>query len=241
MGILELKEVSKIYKKNLAVDNLSIEINKGEVFGLIGSNGAGKSTTISMIATLIRPDKGEIFFDGQNIVKNPKAIREKLGYVPQDIALYPMLSGFDNLKFWGKSYHLKKNELFRRMEEVIGIIGLNVEQLNSKVSTYSGGMKRRLNIGVALLHHPEIVIMDEPTVGIDVVSRNQILYAIRCLRKAGTTVIYVGHYMEELEQICDRICIMDKGKAVIIGDIQRLLENRGEKISLENLYLKTIK
>lgn len=240
MELLQLRDISKVYKKNKAVDGLSFSVNRGEVFGLIGSNGAGKSTTISMIATLTKPDEGDIFFEGQSVLNQPRIIREKLGYVPQDIALYTSLSGIDNLIFWGKSYHIKKEELPERIYEVMDITGLTQEQLAQRVDYYSGGMKRRLNIGVALLHRPPLVIMDEPTVGIDVFSRNHILNTIKRLKTEGTTVIYVGHYMEEMEQICDRICIMDKGRAVVTGDMKQLLSEQRGNTRLEDLYLRVV-
>lgn len=239
--MLALIKVKKYYKKNKAVDGISFQVKKGEIFGLIGSNGAGKSTIISMIATMIKPDEGDILFQGQSLVSNPKVIREYLGYVPQDIALYLTLSGRDNLIFWGYAYHVKKDILPERISEICEIIGFTEDMLKQKVSTYSGGMKRRLNIGVALLHHPELVIMDEPTIGIDIVARNQILESVKKLSNKGTTIIYCGHYMEEIEQICNTICILDKGKKIACGEKESLLNysnySQGRK-TLESLYFE---
>ncbi len=234
--MLQLLDVKKYFKNNKAVDGISFQVNKGEVFGLIGANGAGKSTTISMIATMLKPDKGDILFHGQSLVRNPKVIREHLGYVPQDIALYSSLTGKDNLLFWGNAYHVSKSVLSERIAEVCNIIGFTEGMLKQKVSNYSGGMKRRLNIGVALLHRPEIVIMDEPTVGIDIVTRNQILDAVKRLSSQGTTIIYCGHYMEEVERISDTICMLDKGKIMVCGNKDKLLSEMKETKTLESLY-----
>lgn len=236
--MLELMNVKKHYKDNRAVDGISFQLQQGEVLGLLGANGAGKSTTLSMIATLTKPDSGYIYYKGQNVISNPVYIREDLGYVPQEIALYPSLSGRDNLKFWGRANHIRGNLLKQRMVEVVNIIQLSEEVLSRKVSGYSGGMKRRLNIGAALLHNPKLVIMDEPTVGLDVESRNQILDAVLQLKGGGASVIYAGHYMEEMEKICDKICIMDHGKCILFGELDRLLVNYR---SLEHLYLDAIR
>jgi ABC-2 type transport system ATP-binding protein len=193
------------------------------VFGLLGPNGAGKSTTISIISTLLPPTEGEIFFEGESIFKNSKNLRQKLGIVPQDIALYPTLTGYENLRFWGNLYGLKGAELKERINEVADIIGLN-ERLKDKVKKYSGGMKRRLNIGAALLHKPDLLIMDEPTVGIDPQSRSHILDTVLKLSAQGMTIIYTTHYMEEAEELCSRICIMDEGKIIASGTKQELVE-----------------
>jgi len=234
--MLELVNVSKNYKKHQAVKNLSLSIKPGDIFGLVGSNGAGKSTTVSMIATLLKPDNGNIYFAGQDIVKNPEAIREHMGYVPQDIALYENLTGYDNLNFWGKSYHVSGEKLKNNIEWASGLVALTPEVLKRKVREYSGGMKRRLNIAVALLHAPQLVILDEPTTGIDVSSRNQILSAIKGLAAYGVAVIYVGHYMEEVEKLCNRVCIMQNGQAVWQGNLATDLETPNGRITLEQLY-----
>lgn len=236
--MLQLVQVEKYYKKNKAVDGISFEVKPGEIFGLIGANGAGKSTTIAMIATMLKPDSGDILYEGTSIIKKPSVIRKHLGYVPQEIALYTALTGMDNLLFWGNAYHVPKEKLSLRIKEISDMIGFDDKILKQKVSTYSGGMKRRLNIGAALLHQPKLVILDEPTVGIDIVARNQILDAILKLKEMGTTVIYCGHYMEEVEKICDRICMLHKGKIIDITNKEDLLTSQ-EK-SLENMYLQKI-
>ena len=236
--MLQVVQVKKNYKNKKAVDGISFEVNAGEIFGLIGANGAGKSTTMAMIATLLKPDSGDILFAGTRIIKKPSAIRKNLGYVPQEIALYTALTGLDNLLFWGNAYHVPKEKLRIRIQEISDIIGFDDTILKQKVSSYSGGMKRRLNIGAALLHQPKLVVMDEPTVGIDIVARNQILNAILKLKEIGITIIYCGHYMEEVEKICDRICMLHNGKVIDISSKEDFLANK-EK-TLEEIYLKKI-
>lgn len=235
--MLKIENIKKTYGEINAVNNINIEINKGEVIGLLGPNGAGKSTTISMISTLIKPDSGNIVFKGQSILKSPKVIQKVLGIVPQEIALYPTLTGYENLKFWGSAYGLKGSILKKRIEEVSEIIGIK-DRLKDKIEKYSGGMKRRINIGAALLHNPEILIMDEPTVGIDPQSRNHILETIKELNRNGMTIIYTSHYMEEVEFLCDRIYIMDEGNIVADGtkdELVKLVQNeRVIRIEYEN-------
>ena len=235
--VLELINVKKYYKDSKAVDGISFSIGKSEVLGLIGANGAGKSTTISMIATLNKPDSGQILYDGKDIIKNPRIMRKNLGYVPQEVALYPTLSGRDNLRFWGRANHIRGKQLENRINEISELINISVEMLDKKISSYSGGMKRRLNIGAALLHQPRLVLMDEPTVGLDVESRNQILRAVTTLKGQGVSVIYAGHYLEEMEKICDKVCIINKGRCVLFGDINEVLK---DKKDLEELYLEII-
>jgi ABC-2 type transport system ATP-binding protein len=231
--MLEIKNLYKHFNKTKAVDGISFNLEKGEILGLLGPNGAGKSTTISMIATLIRPDGGNIYYKGEDIVKKPRSIQSNLGFVPQEIALYPSLSGMDNLRFWGKTYGLKGKELTKRIEEVSEIIGIS-DRLKDRVDKYSGGMKRRLNIGSALLHNPELIILDEPTVGIDPQSRNHILDAVKKINQNGSTIIYTSHYMEEVEYLCTRTCIMDQGRIIASGTKNELIEsiNADEQIEL---------
>ncbi len=236
--MLKVDNLYKNFGNIVAVDGISFEVKKGEVFGLLGPNGAGKSTTISIISTLIPPTSGEIIFEGESIFENSKNIRQNLGIVPQDIALYPTLTGYENLKFWGNLYGLKGTELKKRINEVADIIGLN-GRLKDKVEKYSGGMKRRLNIGAALLHQPELLIMDEPTVGIDPQSRSHILDTVLKLSAKGITIIYTTHYMEEAENLCTRICIMDEGKIIASGTKQELVELVREKTQI-NIKLDNI-
>lgn len=233
--MLEIKNVTKKYRHNVAVNDISLTVEAGQVLGLIGANGAGKSTLINMIATLEKPDSGNILFDGRDIVKEPSAIRKILGYIPQDIALYESLTGIDNLKFWGRSYGVPKDRIDEEIARVCRIISFDDELLKKKVCDYSGGMKRRLNIGVALLHNPSLVVLDEPTTGIDLESADQILSAIEALRDGGCAIIYVGHYLEEIERISTHICILDKGKITAYGTLKELLEKSGSD-SLEKVY-----
>lgn len=225
--MLELIKVSKKYKDLDAVSSVSFSVDKGQVLSLVGANGAGKSTCVSMIATLQKPDSGQILFNGKDIVKEPDAIRKRLGYVPQDIALYEQLSGLDNLKFWGKSYGVSSADLDAEIKRVCSIITFDEKLLKKRVSEYSGGMKRRLNIGVALLHRPELVILDEPTTGIDIQSGAQILKAIEELKENGTAIIYVGHYMEEVEKISTHVCYLEKGVSKSFGTVKQVLESNG--------------
>ncbi len=223
MTFLKVENLYKSYGSTKAVDGISFEVNKGEIFGLLGPNGAGKSTTISIISALIPPTGGEVFFDGKNIFNRESILKQNLGVVPQDIALYPTLTGYDNLRFWGNIYGLKGPGLRKRINEVVEMIGLN-GRIKERVDKYSGGMKRRLNIGAALLHNPQLLIMDEPTVGIDPQSRNHILDTVLELNRQGTTIIYTSHYMEEAEYLCSRICIMDQGKVIASGTKEELTE-----------------
>lgn len=229
--MLKVENLYKDFGNVKAVEGISFEVKKGQVFGLLGPNGAGKSTTISIISTLLKPTSGDVLFEGSSILKDSNNIRKKLGVVPQDIALYPTLTGYENLSFWGSIYGLKGSELKKRINDVSDIIGLN-GRLKDKVEKYSGGMKRRLNIGSALLHMPELLIMDEPTVGIDPQSRNHILDTVLELNKQGITIIYTSHYMEEVEYLCNEICIMDEGKILASGTQQELVESVKEKTQI---------
>lgn len=220
--ILQVKNLEKSYKKNKAVDGLSFDVYEGEIIGFLGPNGAGKSTTIHMLSTILKPDKGEILYFGKTIKKDLNEIKSSLGIVPQDLAIYDDVSAYKNVKFFASLYGLKGKELEERTLEALRFVGLE-ERKDDKPKTYSGGMKRRLNIACAIAHHPKILILDEPTVGIDPQSRNHILDSIKTLRKMGTTVIYTTHYMEEVEEIADRIIIMDMGKKIAEGTIKELL------------------
>ncbi len=229
--MLKVENLYKDFGSVKAVEGISFEVKKGQVFGLLGPNGAGKSTTISIISTLIKPTNGDVLFEGTSILSNPSLIRKKLGVVPQDIALYPTLTGYENLSFWGSIYGLRGLELKKRINDVSEIIGLN-GRIKDKVEKYSGGMKRRLNIGAALLHMPELLIMDEPTVGIDPQSRNHILDTVLELNRKGITIIYTSHYMEEVEYLCNELCIMDEGKIIASGTHQELVELVREKTQI---------
>ena len=221
--MIETIKLSKTYKGKKAVDEINIYLDEGESVGLLGPNGAGKSTTISMISSLLKPTSGDVKLNGKSTIKNPTEIRKIIGVVPQEIALYEELSAYENLKFFGEIYRVKKDVLEQRIQDLLEMVGLR-ERQKELVKTYSGGMKRRVNIAAALLHQPKILILDEPTVGIDPQSRNHILETVRKLNEEnGTTVLYTSHYMEEVEQLCKRVYIMDHGKVVASGSKTELL------------------
>ncbi|MHB8126656.1 MAG: ABC transporter ATP-binding protein [Desulfitobacteriaceae bacterium] len=227
MGFVKITGLSKSFGDLKAVEDVSLEITAGEIFGLLGPNGAGKSTLISMITTLLKPDRGEISVGGFALKRQPMEIKKILGFVPQEIALYPTLTARENLMFWGRMYGLKGKLLKERVAEALDIAGLK-DKAGQKIDTYSGGMKRRINIAAALLHQPLVLIMDEPTVGIDPQSRNHILETVLILNKLGMTVIYTSHYMEEVEFLCSRIAIMDQGKVIALGTKEELKRRIGE-------------
>lgn len=234
MEFIKVENLIKKYNGNTAVAGISLEIGKGELFGLLGPNGAGKSTTISMMSGLLSPTEGNIYINGIDTVRKPMEGKKILGLVPQDIALYPTLTAKENLDFWGKMYNLSGKKLKKRVEEVLELVGLE-DRKNERIENYSGGMKRRINIGAALLHRPEVLIMDEPTVGIDPQSRNHILETVKRLNSEGMTVIYTSHYMEEVEFLCTRIGIIDHGKLLAIGEKEELKRSviNLDKIELE--------
>ncbi len=209
--IIRITNLTKRYGKTSAIAGLSLEIRRGEVFGLEGPNGAGKSTLVGLIATIITPDSGEIVVNGLNSRLSPGQIKKMIGFVPQEIALYSRMNAMDNLVFWGRAYGLRGAELAARVEQVLAFTGLK-DRVQDRVSNYSGGMQRRLNVGAALLHQPEILIMDEPTAGLDTPSRQGIVDMVRGLAQAGTTVIYVSHYPDEMSMVCDRIAVLNAGK-----------------------------
>lgn len=235
---IEVVNVSKRYKDNIAVDNVSLYINRHEIFGLVGPNGAGKSTLISMLITLIKPDSGDIYVEGNNVLTQASNIRKMIGFVPQDIALYPTLTAYDNLKFWGKMYGLKKSQLESRIKEVIKIAGME-DRAHDRIEEYSGGMKRRINIAVALLHQPDILVMDEPTVGVDIISKHYIIDTIKNLKNEGRTIVYTSHDIDEMEAICDRIAIMDSGKILECQTVDKL-KSISSSGKLKEAVLQTI-
>ncbi|MFD0588117.1 ATP-binding cassette domain-containing protein [Paenibacillus sp. GCM10027627] len=221
--MLETVALRKVFKGKAVVDDLNLYMGEGEAVGLLGPNGAGKSTTIAMISSLMKPTGGDVRLHDKSVVNAPNAIRSMLGVVPQEIALYDHLSAYENLKFFGRLYKLRGEQLERKIKELLDLVGLT-ERKKDPVLAYSGGMKRRINIAAALLHDPKIVIMDEPTVGIDPQSRNHILEMVKSLnRQKGTSVLYTSHYMEEVEQLCDRVYIMDHGRIIASGTKAELL------------------
>jgi ABC-2 type transport system ATP-binding protein len=226
-SILEVLNLVKKYGDFTAVDEVSFAIEEGEIFSLLGPNGAGKTTTISILSCLLKPTGGEAIIGGHSVTRESLQVRELIGVVPQDIALYNMLSARENLVFWGRMYGMGGAALKQRVAEVIEQIGMT-DKANAKVETYSGGMKRRVNIGVGLLHRPRIIYMDEPTVGIDPQSRRSILETVKDLNKQGMTVLYTTHYMEEAQELSDRVGIIDHGKLIAVGTQKELTKIVGE-------------
>lgn len=215
--MLEVIDLRKEFKGLVAVNDVDMFLGRGESVGLVGPNGAGKSTTIAMISTLLKPTSGDVKLNGVSVFADPAPMRRVLGVVPQDVALYPELSAQENLEFFGSLYGLRGRALDEAVDDALDLVGLR-DRRHDVIKKYSGGMKRRINIAAALLHSPEFVIMDEPTVGIDPQSRNHILDTVRTLnRERGLTVLYTSHYMEEVEQLCDRIYVMDHGKVIASG------------------------
>jgi ABC-2 type transport system ATP-binding protein len=229
---IEVKNLKKSFGNLQAVQDASFAADAGEVLSLLGPNGAGKSTTISMLSGLLAPTGGDASIMGHSVVSEPESAKKSLGVVPQDIALYPDLSARENLIFWGKMYGLRGATLKQRVDEVLEIIGL-VDRQKDHVDKFSGGMKRRVNIGAALLHKPDVIIMDEPTVGIDPQSRRHILDNVKALNRQGMTVLYTTHYMEEAAELSDHIAIMDKGRIIAYGTHDELIKLVGRETRID--------
>ncbi|MEE4272224.1 MAG: ABC transporter ATP-binding protein [Thermoanaerobaculales bacterium] len=225
--MIRIEGLKKSFGELAAIDDVSFEVRDGEVFGLLGPNGAGKSTTINTISGVLQPDGGRVLVDGRDIWLEPKAVKCTLGVVPQEISVYDDLTARDNLSFWGSLYGLRGAELKARIDESLERVGLT-QRAGDTVRTFSGGMKRRLNLCMGLLHRPKFLLLDEPTVGIDPQARLTILDVIREVASAGTTVLYTTHYMEEAERLCDRIAIIDHGRILAIGTLSELIRRAGE-------------
>jgi len=230
--MIQVSNLSKSFDNIQAVKNISFSINKGEIFGLLGPNGAGKSTTINMMSTIIKSDNGDIFINGNDVKQNPNICKQLIGVVPQEISLYDDFSAYDNLMFWGSLYKIPVKELKQKILEILELIGL-LDRKDDLIKTYSGGMKRRINIAAALLHKPEILFMDEPTVGVDPQSRNRIFEIIETLNQQGITIIYTTHYMEEVERLCNRIAIIDAGEIIAQGTQAELQQHSNVKEAVE--------
>ncbi|EGT5370349.1 ABC transporter ATP-binding protein [Clostridioides difficile] len=211
--ILSIQNVTKKYGEKVIIENENFSVYKGDILGFIGPNGAGKSTSINIISTLVSPDNGSILFHGQDISSNRLNYKKSLGIVPQDLAIYEDLNAYDNVAFFCSLYGIRGIELKEKVKKALEFVGL-WDRRKDLPSKFSGGMKRRLNIACAITHEPELLIMDEPTVGIDPQSRNKILEAVKELNRTGTTVIYTSHYMEEIEALCNRIVLLDKGNVI---------------------------
>jgi ABC-2 type transport system ATP-binding protein len=225
-NIIEAKGLVKRYDAVEAVKGLSFAIRQGEIFGFLGPNGAGKTTTISMLSCLLKPTAGTAIVAGYDVVKASGEVKRRIGLVPQELALYPTLNARDNLDYFGRIYGLRGRELRQRVDEVLEMVGLT-ERARAAVKTYSGGMKRRLNIAAGLLHRPEVLFLDEPTVGVDPQSRNAIFEHVERLRGEGMTILYTTHYMEEAERLCDRVAIVDEGRIVALDTPRKLIADLG--------------
>lgn len=221
MKVVKIENLVKKFGNMSAVDNITIGIEEGEIYGLLGPNGAGKSTTINMICGLLAPNEGTIEILNKNIRKNKIFAKKNIGIVPQDIAIYEDLTAYENVNFFAGLYGFRGKELKERVKEALEFVGL-LDKAKSFPKEFSGGMKRRLNIACAIAHRPKVIIMDEPTVGIDPQSRNHILQSVKKLNEMGSTIIYTSHYMEEIEEICTRIGIVDHGKLIAEGTKEEL-------------------
>ncbi len=237
--MIEVQGLCKHYPgaSKAAVDDLHLSIAHGEVFGLLGPNGAGKTTTISMLSTILQPDQGTIVLDGVDIRQHPRQARQNIGLVPQEIALYPELTAWENLAFFGRLYGLHGRYLKNCIQSALTSVGLETKA-HQKVAAYSGGMKRRTNLAAGILHGPKLLFLDEPTVGVDIQSRQLILDRLAQIQTAGTTMIYTTHYMEEAQQICDRVAIMDAGKILVQGPPDELIDQATDCQNLGALFLR---
>ncbi len=231
---IQVLDLHKNFGETYAVQGVSFAAAEGEIFSLLGPNGAGKSTTISMLSCLLQPTGGDAQVMGHSITREPQRVKEVLGVVPQDIALFPDLTARENLEFWGKMYGLRGGMLRKRVDEVLELVGLT-DHAKGRIEKFSGGMKRRINIGAALLHRPQVLILDEPTVGIDPQSRRSILDGVKEFNRQGMTVLYTSHYMEEVAELSDHIGIMDHGKMIAYGTHAELVKTIGEfdRVELE--------
>jgi ABC-2 type transport system ATP-binding protein len=219
--MLEVNGLTKSYGKLMAVSGVSFRVDHGETIGLLGPNGAGKTTTVSIIAGLMSPDSGEVLIEGKPVKNDTDPVKRKIGLVPQDMALYDQLTALDNLTFFAALYSISGAKAKQAIDEALNLVELS-DRGGDKVGTFSGGMKRRLNLAAALLHDPQILLLDEPTVGVDPQSRNAIFENLEALKKRGKTLVYTTHYMEEAERLCDRIVIIDHGKVIADDTLQGL-------------------
>ena len=226
--VLEVENLTKRFGDLVAVDGVSLHVDHGETYGLLGPNGAGKSTAISVIAGLLQPNGGAVRIGGEVMTTKATALRSRIGLVPQDLAVYPDLTCRENLRFFASLYGLDRAHARARIDEVLDVIGLT-DRADDRADEFSGGMKRRLNIGIGLLHHPTLLILDEPTVGVDPQSRNSILASVEDLATDGISVLYTTHYMEEAERLCDRIGVIDRGRLVAEGTRRELVSRIGEQ------------
>ena len=237
--ILIAEGVSMTYPGGMrpALADFNVRIHTGEIFGLLGPNGAGKTTCISILSTILKPRQGHISIDHIDALRHARRVRKRIGLVPQDIALYMKLTGRENLRYFGRLHGLGGTELEDRIQASLKLVGLS-GQSTQPVGTYSGGMKRRLNLAAGILHQPKLLFLDEPTVGIDAQSRNLIMEQLASLKETGTTMVYTTHYMEEAELICDRVAIIDEGQSIALGTPTDLIQKTDGCKNLEDLFLK---
>ena len=235
---IKIEHITKTYRGSLtpAVNDLSLDIARGSRFGLLGPNGAGKTTTISILTGLLNYNSGKVFIDGMRLESSYKKIRQLIGLVPQDIALYETLTARENLRFIAQMYGLRGKNMRSRIDECLEMVGL-AHNGNKQIRKYSGGMKRRINLVAGILHRPEILILDEPTTGVDVQSRSLILDFLEEINHQGTTIIYTSHYLEEAENLCDTVAIIDHGRVIINGKTQDIIGSKKEYTDLESVFL----
>jgi ABC-2 type transport system ATP-binding protein len=224
---VDVRQLCKQFDKHDAVKDVSFTIGKGEIFGLLGPNGAGKSTTINMMCGYLEPTSGDTLIQGLSVSQAPRKVKRIIGVVPQEIALYKDLTAQENLDFFGEIYGLSRKERKERSADVLHFVGL-YDRRNDAIKTFSGGMQRRINMAAAMLHRPAFLMMDEPTVGVDPQSRENIFDTIEQLREQGTTILYTTHYMEEAERMCNHIAIMDEGQIIAMGTLEQLLALRDQ-------------
>ncbi len=238
-AFLTAQELHKSFNEHKAVDGVSFTIYKGEIFGLLGPNGAGKTTTIRMLSTVLEPDSGDVTIGGYSVRRDANAVRSLIGFWPQELALYEELSAFDNLVFFGRMVGLDGKEARAQAAARLELLGL-AQRAKGRVDKFSGGMKRRVNLAVSLMGHPELLFMDEPTVGIDPQSRNNIYDTIEGLRDKGMTILYTTHYMEEANRLCDRVAIMDGGRIIAMDTPRELRSQIGppDQVTLEDVFLR---
>jgi ABC-2 type transport system ATP-binding protein len=242
--MIEVDGLRKLYGERVAVDGISFRVEPGRIFGLLGPNGAGKTTTISCLSGLLAPTSGSVRIDGHDVRTDGRAARRSLGVVPQELALYPEISAAENLRYWGAVQGLSGADLDRSVAEILARVGL-ADRTKEPVKAFSGGMKRRLNLAIGLVHEPKVLLLDEPTVGVDPQSRGHILDLIRERAATGCAILYTTHYMGEAEGLCDHFSIIDDGRVIAEGDLDELLERAGDAIqrnsvpepSLERLFL----
>ena len=239
MNAIECHNISKSYdgKKTFVIRDLNLEISQGEIFGLLGPNGAGKTTLISMMCGLLAPTSGEIKLSGLNFKSNRTQIQKKIGVVPQEYALYPTLTAFENLEFFGSLYNLKGVDLKNRIESGLKKVNL-MDFRNRPIKDFSGGMKRRINLLTGILHQPEILFLDEPTVGVDIQSKEVIIGILEELNAKGTTIVYTSHHLAEAQNFCTRLSIIDKGKILIEGTSDELIQQVKDATNLEEVFLE---